>query len=597
MDYPVIVTLIIIASSIILFITEKLSVDVIALLIIISLVVTGVISPEEGIAGFSNKATLTVAFMFVMSAALLKTGALQYVAYKLSNIFKRNFNVGLGLMMLLIALISAFINNTPVVAVFIPVVIQIAKSTGRSATKMLIPLSFASIFGGTCTYVGTSTNVLVSGIAEANGLEAFSMFQLLPFGAVLVGVGILYMLLIGRKLLPKDRQNEDLESKFGMREYITEIELMDASESVGKKIMESPLVTELHIDVLEIIRNKTRYNLPPGDFVLYADDVLKVKCNLSNIKELKSRVKVLDGSSVKMAGDSLKGTSSTLVEMVVSANSEFDGKTLKSLDFRKRYRATPLAIKHREEILHDNIYDVRLKAGDVLLADVKSHYVKELRKLEMSHNAPFALLSAEPILDFNRKHFLFVLTVLLSVVGLATFNVMDIVMSVMLGVIALVLGGMISMKEVYKSINWKIVFLLGGVLSFGVALKNTGLDQSIASGIGEYLGAYGPVVILSGLYLITSLLTDLMSNNATAALMAPIAIALSTQLGLSPTPFLMAVTFAASSSFITPIGYQTNTMVYSAGNYKFADFSRVGIGLNLIFWLLATWLIPIIFPF
>ena len=597
MDYPVIVTLIIIASSIILFITEKLSVDVIALLIIISLVVTGVISPEEGIAGFSNKATLTVAFMFVMSAALLKTGALQYVAYKLSNIFKRNFNLGLGLMMLLIALISAFINNTPVVAVFIPVVIQIAKSTGRSATKMLIPLSFSSIFGGTCTYIGTSTNVLVSGIAEANGLEAFSMFQLLPFGAVLVGVGILYMLLIGRKLLPKDRQNEDLESKFGMREYITEIELMDASESVGKRIMESPLVTELHIDVLEIIRNKTRYNLPPGDFVLYADDVLKVKCNLSNIKELKSRVKVLDGSSVKMAGDSLKGTSSTLVEMVVSANSEFDGKTLKSLDFRKRYRATPLAIKHREEILHDNIYDVRLKAGDVLLADVKSHYVKELRKLEMSHNAPFALLSAEPILDFNRKHFLFVLTVLLSVVGLATFNVMDIVMSVMLGVITLVLGGMISMKEVYKSINWKIVFLLGGVLSFGVALKNTGLDQSIASGIGEYLGAYGPVVILSGLYLITSLLTDLMSNNATAALMAPIAIALSTQLGLSPTPFLMAVTFAASSSFITPIGYQTNTMVYSAGNYKFTDFSRVGIGLNLIFWLLATWLIPIIFPF
>jgi len=598
MDFQIIATLSVILLAIVLFVTEKLSVDLIGLVIICALVITGVISPVEGIQGFSNTATITVAFMFVMSAALLKTGALQFVAYTLSDVFKKNFRLGLVLMMLLIAIISAFINNTPVVAVFIPVVIQIAKSTGKSPSQLLIPLSFASIFGGTCTYIGTSTNVLVSGIAQDFGYEGFSMFQLLPFGLILVLVGTLYMMLIGSRLLPKKRINEeDLEEKFGMREYLTEIELQDNTDSIGKTIMQSPLVKDLKIDILEINRSGTRYNLPQGDFILHSGDILKVRCNLSNIKELKSRAKVLDASSLKMAGDNLQGTGTSLVEMVISSNSEFDGKNLQELDFRRRYRASPLAIRHREEVLHEDLYDIKLKAGDVLLAEVKSHYVKELRKKEMTQNAPFALLSSDIVIDFNKNQFIIVTSILATVIALATFGVLDIVISVMAGVVVLVLLNILTMREVYKAINWKIVFLLAGVLSFGVALNNTGLDQKIAGGLLNQLGVFGPVIVLSGLYLITSFLTELMSNNATAALMAPIAIAISSQLGLVPTPFLMAVTFAASASFMTPIGYQTNTMVYTAGSYKFTDFTKVGVSLNLLFWILATVFLPILFPF
>lgn len=235
MTLAAIITLIIILGAIILFVTEIFSIDVVALLIIVALVLTGVISPEEGVKGFSNKATITVAFMFVMSAALLKTGALQYVAQRLSNIFKKHFIVGLISMMLLIAFISAFVNNTPVVAVFIPVVLQIAHASGISPSKMLIPLSFASIFGGMCTLIGTSTNILVSGIAIDHGLEPLTMFQMTPVGIILLVAGILYVAFIGIRLLPERKLDKDLSEKFGMHEYLTEIQLLEGAPSVGKK--------------------------------------------------------------------------------------------------------------------------------------------------------------------------------------------------------------------------------------------------------------------------------------------------------------------------------------------------------------------------
>jgi di/tricarboxylate transporter len=597
MGFEAVIVLLVIVAAVILFVTEKLPVDLVGILIIIFLVAFGVITPQEGVSGFSNSATMTVAFMFVMSAALLKTGALQQFTPRISNAFRKNYRIGIAGMMLFTAFISAFINNTPVVAVLIPIMIQIGHASGISPSKLLIPISYASIFGGTCTLVGTSTNILVSGIAESRGLEPISMFQLSPFGLIMVAVGILYILLLGHRFLP-DRKDENLQSRFGMRGYLAELEIKEGSNWIGKKIMNVPTFRELDLEIIEVLRkNGNRHYLPQGDLRLLGGDILKVKCDVQKLIGLKEQMNVGVKGEFQIAEDGLKSENMALVELVISVKSDFEGKTLRELDFRRKFRSIPLAIQQREEVVHDKLQDVRLKSGDIILAEVKTHYLDDLKRMESGPGAPFVVLSEERFVDFNKRNFIIVTLTMAAIISLAALNLVPIMIGAIGGAAVMALTNCLRMKEFYRAIDWKVVFLLAGALTLGIGMENSGLAQNVADQLIGTLGIWGPVAILSGLYLITSLMTETMSNNATAALLAPIAIATAQTLGLSPVPFIMAVTFAASASFMTPVGYQTNTMIYSAGNYRFRDFLKTGTFLNVLFWILATLLIPILYPF
>jgi di/tricarboxylate transporter len=418
------------------------------------------------------------------------------------------------------------------------------------------------------------------------------MFSMTPIAVILLVIGVIYMSFLGIKLLPKNKSEKPLRKSVNLNQYITEIKLLEHSSSADSTIMDSELITEFDMDIIEIKRDGEVFIMPQGDFVLKAHDILKVKSNANKIKSLKSKASSFSVSPLKIGEDDLTGKNAVLVEMVITSSSEIHGKTLGELDFRRLYRAVPLAIKHRRDITQDDLYKQKLYAGDVILTEVKSHYIKSLKKKESSQDAPFVLLSEEYLTDFNKPQFIAVVALIALMVCLAAFEIIDILTGSIAAVTVLVLTKVLSMKDVYAAINWKIIFLLAGELSLGLAIDKTGLDLIIANSMIENLSPFGIIAIISGLYITTSLLTEVMSNNASAALMAPIAIATAANLEANPIPFLITIMLAASATFMTPIGYQTNTMVYSAGQYRFKDFFKVGLILNMCFWLTSSLIIP-----
>lgn len=592
-----IIVLVVLVMAIVLFATEKLPIDVVALLIMAILIITGVLTPEEGVSGFSNSATITVASMFILSAALFKSGAVVGIGNKMASLFQRNFWVAIIATMLVVGAISAFINNTPVVAIFIPILAGAAAKSGHNLSKMLMPLSFASMFGGVCTLIGTSTNILVSGIAAENGLEPFAMFEMTKLGLIFFAVGILYMIIIGVHLIPPRAQGGDLVKKFGMGDYLIEMVLLDNSINNGKTIRESSLRKLLDIDILEISRKKIKYIMPGEMMVLEKGDILKVRCDLEKIKVLKEQEGIALKSDLKFADSDLQNEDTTLVEAVIAPNSEFVGKSVKDMSFRQKYGATVLAIRHRGETMREKVATTELRPGDTLLIEVRRNRLEFLRQLQMQGRNNFLIVSEVGLPEFKREKIYLVVGAIASIIILAAANILPIMVAALAGVIFLILTRCISMDEAYKAIDWKVVFLLAGAMSLGVALDRSGAARLLSGFLIDLVGQWGPVAIVSVLYLLTSLMTESMSNNASAVLLAPIAIATAIALNLDARPFLMAITFAASASFMTPIGYQTNTMIYGAGRYRFTDFIRVGAPLNLIFWIIATLLIPYFFPF
>jgi len=593
MNGEIVIVLIFLVVAVVLFATERLPVDLVAMLVMSALILSGVITAAEGIAGFSNPATITIGAMFVLSAGLFKTGAVNFVGVWLARLGRRSFWLVLVALMLLVGVLSSFLNNTAVVAVLLPVVLGVARETNVGASRLLMPLSFASMFGGVCTLIGTSTNILVSAVAEQHGLPAFGMFEFTPFGIVIFAVGTIYMLTVGVRLIPDRRTSAEPARSFRVNDYLTDIQLLPDSVSVGWRLSESPLVRELNVVVSEISRDGAHVALPPPDTILQAGDVLKVRASAEKIKRLERRVGVRLRSGLKerdtkaFMTDGEDAGETLLVEAVIAPHTTLRGKTIKELRFYHAFNAVVLAIRHSGKLLRGNLNNTKLHAGDALLLEIKRDHLNELKD-----NNSFVVVSEIDLPRFRPAKIVPAVVIVAGVVISAALGLLPIVACAVIGSVLLILFKCLTPEEAYAAIEWRIIFLLAGVLTLGVALEKTGAATLLSSFIVGAFGGWGPVVMLSVLYLLTSLLTEAMSNNATAALLAPVAIATAESLNVSPRPFLVAVAFAASASFMTPVGYQTNTLIYGTGQYKFSDFLRIGAPLNLIFWILATLLIP-----
>ncbi|MBN1568309.1 MAG: sodium-coupled transporter [Acidobacteria bacterium] len=587
-----ILVLVLLVIAVYLFSTEKLPVDLVALLVMATLLLTGIISPEEGIAGFSNTATVTVGAMFILSAGLFRTGAVNFFGLVFSKIGKRNFWLASVTMMIFIGGLSAFVNNTAVVAIFLPIVLGLARRLKVSASKLLMPLSYSSMFGGVCTLIGTSTNILVSSIAERYGVQPFSMFEFTKFGLLLFAAGIIYMMIAQIRLLPDRGTEEDLAKNFGMDDYTIEIHLPPGSRSIGSSPADSPLLRNLELSSVKIYREDTLLDTPLDRIILKAGDMLRLRCNLENVQKLRERKAAEIVSGRPETDDGTEVEHALFVEAVIAPNSPLAGRSLKEVGFDSLYNATAHAIRHGDRTSRHDVETIRLRPGDALLVETKRSRINSLKK-----DGAFVVVSEMDTPVFRKRKIMTALTIIGAVVVSAALGLLPIVVSAIAGCLLMILTECITLEEAYKSIDWKVIFLLAGVLTLGAALEKTGAAQLIASTLVSSVGLLGPIALVSIFYLLTSLLTETMSNNATAALLAPVAIVTANSLGVDPRPFLMAVAYAASASFMTPVGYQTNTLIYGPGRYRFSDYLKVGAPLNFLFWILATIFIPRFWPF
>ncbi len=590
----VVILILILVATIALFVSDKYSVDFVAMMVLGVVVVTGLVTVEEGVSGFSNPATITVGAMFVLSAGLTRTGAVQSLARLLGRWSRYPF-VLLLLIIPAAALPSAFINNTPVVAVFLPLVLAVCAKRGYSPAKFLIPLSFASQFGGVCTLIGTSTNILVSALSEKAGHGAFSMFEFSQLGLIMVAAGTVYFLVVGYWLLP-ERRGQDLVETYQLGEYITELRVMAGSPLIGKSVLGAKFVQQHEVTVLEMLRGDEKLFSPLHE-PIREGDVLLARTKVKEMMELKSVMKLEIEAEFKLRDESLRSDHMALVETLLPPRSKLIGRTLREMEFRRHFNTIVLAIQRRGRTLREKLRDVRLRVGDALLLMGPK---EEIARLRADDN--FVVLEAvdEPSLRRHRGPLalmIIALVVLLAAVPVFGGKPLPILATAVLGCVAMVLTRVISLEEAYAAIDWKVIFLLAGILPLGIAIEKTGTAQFLARQGINLVGDWGPVAVLAVLFLVTAILTECMSNNAAAVLLTPIAISTAVSLDVSPKPFLIAIMFAASTAFATPVGYQTNTMIYNPGGYRFTDFLKVGVPLNILFAIIAVYYIPKFWPF
>jgi di/tricarboxylate transporter len=586
----------ILVVAVILFVSERLRVDVVAMIVLVALVVTGLVTVEEAFSGFASPAVVTVWAVFIVSGGLTRSGVADVIAQQVVRLAGRNQLRLTVLIMVAVGIMSAFMNNIGAVAILLPAVMSVARETDIPPSKLLIPLAWASLLGGNMTMIGTPPNILASSILESYGnIEPFSFFDFTPMGVVVLTAGILYMALLGRRLLPKRMAGGGLADSYPVQEYLTEARVASDSPLIGKTIREADLENRHGLNVIHIhlccqegetVSAMTEHRLEPGDELhleATADAILAASQTLGLAPVPDRPIQPWEPEPGRPAFE--------LAEVVLSPSSSLRGQTLRQIDFRSRFGLAVLAIRHEGRTLFARLGDVALDFGDSLLLQGAVDKINLLRR-----ERDFLLLDMPPLETRRTNKAPIAVAILLGVLVVVAGGWLHVSAAMFIGALLMVLSGTLNMDEAYRSIEWKSVFLIAGMLPLGLAMENTGTAQLLADQIVSLFGDWGPLAVMMGIYLMTGLLTEVMSNAAATVLAVPIAIDAARSLGANPHAFVMAIVIAASTSFLMPIGHQVNVLVFGPGGYRFADYTKVGIWLNLILLILTALILPLIWP-
>ena len=577
----------IVIGAMALFVSERLRYDVVGLLVLAALLVSGILTPAEGLSGFSNEATVVVAAMFALNAGLVGTGALDPLIRALARI-RQPWLLTLAILVI-VCFLGAFVKNTALVATFLPVTLSVCARARTSPARVLIPMSYAAQMGGVCTLLGTSSNLLTNSLAVQHGMAEFGVFDFTKLGALLAVAGIVYLMLLGRWLLPRHIDTEDSEN-LELGKFVTELRVLADSPLIGGSVAAAKLGERFGVYVLELLRGD-EHQWAPREQELREGDVLLARGDWQRLEEFRQKLKleiapVLDLPEPAQAGPRV------LIEALVAPGARVIGDTVEDIDFRWTYNAAVLAVQRRSRILREQLKHTRLEVGDILLLLVDEPALRQLRR-----ESGLVVLSERGDRRASRRKAPLAIGILAAVVAIAGLGILPIVVSALVGCAAMALTGCFSFEDVYEAMDWKVVILLGAILPLGIALEKTGLAHEVVGAGMHLVGQHGPLAVLLMVYLLTALLTEMMGHNPSVVLMVPIAISISHVLQVSPTPFVICVAFAAATSFATPVGYPTNTMVYAAGSYRFTDFMKVGVPLIALFCALSMWLIPQFWPF